>query len=157
MNADGFRRLFDYHFALNHRLWDQGVAPLTAEQFRRPTPYSVGSVRNQMVHMLNVEERWFAGLRGLAVPGFLNPVHFGTAAKVRDRWDGVETGMRAFLTELDDDGLRRPAYDQMAVWEVLFHVLNHGADHRAQTLALLAALGVATFPQDYALFAMGRL
>jgi uncharacterized damage-inducible protein DinB len=34
--------------------------------------------------------------------------------------------------------------------EAHFHVLNHGTDHRAQILAALAALGVTTFPQDFA-------
>ncbi len=45
----------------------------------------------------------------------------------------------------------------MDVWEVLFHVLNHAADHRAQTLAPLYAPGARTFPQDYAFFVMGKL
>lgn len=35
--------------------------------------------------------------------------------------------------------------------------LNHGIDHRAQTLAVLAQVGGATFPQEYALYAMGKL
>jgi len=155
MNADGFRRLYDYHFALNHRLWAHGIAPLSAEQFRRPSAYSVGSVRNQLVHMMNMEARWFAALRNQAVPGILNPVYYGTAAKVRVAWDGVEDDMRAYLAGLRDDTLARPVTDEMVVWEVLWHVLNHGTDHRAQTLSLLGALGVATFPQDYALFARG--
>ena len=35
--------------------------------------------------------------------------------------------------------------------------LNHGTDPRAQTLLILGQLGVATFSQEYALFAMGKL
>lgn len=157
MTPDDFRRLYDYHFALNHRLWERGIAPLSAEQFRRPLAYSVGSVRNQVVHMLNIEDRWFCGLRGLPVPGILNPVHFGTAAKVRARWDAVESDMRAYLVGLTDEDMRRLITEEMAGWEVLWHVLNHGTDHRAQTLAMLNQLGMATFPQDYALYAMGML
>lgn len=157
MNPDDFCRLYDYHFALNHRLWERCVAPLSAEQFRRSAAYSVGSVRNQVVHMMNIEERWFCGLRGLPVPGILNPVHFGTAAKVRARWDTVEGNMRKYLSALTDDDLRRPITDTMRGWEVLWHVLNHGTDHRAQTLAILAQVGIETFPQDYALYTMGRL
>ena len=34
---------------------------------------------------------------------------------------------------------------------------NHGTDHRAQTLVTLAQIGVETFPQDYALYTMGKL
>lgn len=157
MTPDDFRRLYDYHYALNHLLWARGVVPLTAEQFRRRLPYSLGSVRNQVVHMMNMEDRWFAALRGATVPGILNPVHFGTAAVVRARWDSVERDTHTYLSDLKDDDLRRPITEHMAVWEVLWHVLNHGTDHRAQTLAMLAQLGVATFPQDYALFAAGKL
>ncbi len=156
MTADAFRRLYDYHLALNRRLWDECIAPLTAEQFRQPVSYSVGSVRNQVMHMMNMEERWFCGLRGAAVPGILNPVYFGTAAKVRARWDAIETDMRAYLAALTDDALRQPFDDRLATWEVLWHVLNHSTDHRAQTLVALAALGVPTFAQDYALYRLGK-
>ena len=34
---------------------------------------------------------------------------------------------------------------------------DHGTDHRAQTLAMPNHLGVATFPQDCALYALGKL
>jgi uncharacterized damage-inducible protein DinB len=35
-------------------------------------------------------------------------------------------------------------------------VLNHGTDHRAQALASLAQLGMATFSQCYTLNTMGK-
>ena len=72
---------------------------MTADDFRRPVAYSAGSVRNEVVHMMNIEERW------------------------------------------------------AAAW----HVLNHGTDHRAQVMIILALLGVTTFPQDYALNTQGKL
>jgi len=34
---------------------------------------------------------------------------------------------------------------------------GHGTDHRPQTLAILAPLGVETSPQVYALYTMGKL
>jgi uncharacterized damage-inducible protein DinB len=156
MNADAFRQLYDYHFAANRRLWESSVAPLTDAQFRQKLPYSLGSVRNQIVHMLNIDDRWFCGLRGLAVPGILNPVYFGTAAKVRERWDQVEADMRDYLARLDDAELERPLDPHAAVWQVLFHVLNHGTDHRAQVLAMLAQLGVSGYAQDYYLYLLGK-
>ncbi len=157
MTPDAFRRLYDYHFTLNRRLWERAIAPLSSAQFRQTVTYSVGSVRNQVVHMMNMEERWFCALRGRPVPGLLNPVHFGTAAKVRARWDTIEGDIGDTLAGLTDDALQRPITDTMAGWEVLWHVLNHGTDHRAQTLAILAQLGVETFAQDYALYRMGKL
>jgi len=123
MNPEQFRKLYDYHLAANRALWDRCLAPLPVEQFRQMLPYSVGSVRNQVVHLMNMEERWFCGLRGVAVPGILNPVYFGT---------------------------------QAAMCQVLSHVLNHDPDHRAQTLGLLAQLGVTGFAQNYYLYLRGR-
>lgn len=74
MNADDFRHLYEYHFTINRKIWDRCIVPLTDEQFKEKVPYSVGSVRNQVVHMLNIDDRWFCGLRGQPIPGFLNVV-----------------------------------------------------------------------------------
>lgn len=156
MNPDHFRQLYEYHFTANHLMWKQCILSLTADQFRRQLPYSLGSVRNQVVHMMNMEDRWFCGLRGVEVPGILNPVYFSTVAKVRERWDAIESDMRAYLIRLDAAELARPFDERAAVWQVLFHVLNHGTDHRAQTMAMLAQLGTEGFPQDYYLHLIGR-
>lgn len=147
MNADAFRSLFERHFDLNRRLWNGPIARLTEKQFRQKLGYSVGSVRNQAVHILNMDERWFCGLRGLPVPGLLNPVYLGTRSVVRARWDGVESDMRAYLAALRDDDLGR-VESGYVTWIALFHVLNHGQDHRAQLRVMLAMLGLSADPED---------
>ena len=94
MNAADIRTYYDYHFAYNRRLWDECVMTLDDEQFTRKIEYSMGSVRNQMVHLMNIDDRWFSGLRGEPVPGFANPVHYDglpetEALKARyDAWLG---------------------------------------------------------------------
>jgi uncharacterized damage-inducible protein DinB len=159
MNADSFRHLYDYHFAANRKIWDTHIVHLTDQQFREPVKYSVGSVRNQVVHMLNIDDRWFSGLRGMEVPGFLNPAHFARREKIRAMWDDVEGHMREYLAQLTDDALFTPPFEDnpMQLWQVLFHVLNHGTDHRAQLLRLLNDLGQKTSPQDYFFFMIGKL
>lgn len=159
MNATGFRHLYDYHFVLNRKLWDERIIHLTDEQFTRKLDYSIGSVRNQMVHMFNVDHDWFAALRGVGDdrPHFLDPVQFPTRAMIRARWDQVEADMRDYLGALTNDQLSGSAAGMFTVWEVLFHVVNHGTDHRAQVLAMLHSLGAPTFPQDYILKVMGRI
>ncbi|MCO5183229.1 MAG: DinB family protein [Anaerolineae bacterium] len=157
MNAEMFRQLYAYHFAVNRKVWLDCVMKLSDRQFREKVGYSVGSVRNQTVHMLNVDSRWFHALRGEQVPGLLNPVYFGTKAKVRSTWDQVEIEMHTYMEALTDSDLIRPIDNGMPVWQVLFHVLNHGTDHRAQLLAALNRLGMQTVSQDYWLFTVGRL
>ena len=157
MNADAFRHLYDYHFTINRSIWDRCIVPLTDEQFTRKVEYSVGSVRNHVVHMLNIDDRWFCGLRGEEIPGFLNVVYFHKRAIIRERWDGVEAKMRTYLDGLRDEMLSDQPFlaidnDPIRLWQVLLHVVNHGTDHRAQLLMLLNQIGVKTFPQDYADF-----
>lgn len=157
MNADDIRDLYAYHFAMNRKLWDDSVMTLTDEQFTQRLEYSVGSIRNQVVHLFNIDDRWFAGLRREEVPGFINPVYLHKRAVIRAQWDVVEGKMRAYLSGLTDAMMREP-YDDGAlhVWQVLVHIVNHATDHRAQTLAMLHALGAPTFPQDYAIWLMRR-
>lgn len=158
MNADLFRQWYAYHITTNRKLWDECIVPLTDEQFTRKVDYSVGSVRNQVVHMLNIDDRWFSGLRGEPVPGFLNPVHYFKRDVIRAKWDGVVTRMQDFLEKLQDGDLvaqpfMAPDKDPTSLWQILVHVANHGTDHRAQLLRILNDLGMKTFPQDYIVYA----
>lgn len=150
MQTDHIRDLFDYHISTNRRLWNESILTLTDEQFTRKLEYSVGSIRNQCVHLMSVDERWFSGLRGVKVPGFLNPVHYPRREKIRAYWDRVEGEMREYLAGLTDtqlDGF----YDELPIWTVLQQVVLHGMDHRAQMHVGLASLGAPTYSQDFIL------
>jgi uncharacterized damage-inducible protein DinB len=102
---------------------------------------------------MSCDEQWFTGLRGIEMPGFLNPAEFDDRAKIRAYWDKLEGDMREYLANLRDDMLfTRPfkgGDEVLMLWQVLLHVGNHGTDHRAQLLRLLNDLGVKTGPQDY--------
>jgi uncharacterized damage-inducible protein DinB len=155
MNADAFRHFYDYHFAENRSIWDNYVTQLSPEQFLQPAGYSHGSVRDQIVHLMSVDEGWFAELRGVEPSEPLPPATSDDRESIRARWDSIEQGMREYLTELRDDMLfdkpiEEPDEDRdLIVWQVLLHVVNHGTDHRAQLLRLLNDLGVKTTSQDY--------
>jgi uncharacterized damage-inducible protein DinB len=154
LGIDHIRQLYDYHFTLNRRLWDHSIMALTDEQYLQPAPYSVGSIRNQMVHMMNIEDRWFSGLRGVEVPWVIDVESYDTREKLRPAWDQVEANIQAYLGQLTDDDLTN-MYEEFQIWQILMHVINHGTDHRAQTFALLHHLGAPTFPQDYIFVVMG--
>ena len=148
MRAEHIRTLYDHHISTNRRLWDSSIMTLSDEQFTRPLDYSVGSIRHQCVHLMSIDERWFSGLRGEPLPDFLDPLKFPTRAAVRAYWDIVETRMTDYLSRLTDetlDGLM----NEIPVWAVLQHVALHGADHRAQMLAMLHGMGAPTFAQDF--------
>ena len=153
MNADAFRQLYTYHFAENRKIWESFIMPLSQEQFIQPAAYSVGSVRNQIVHLMSCDDYWFSGLRGIEMPEMLNPDGFEDRQAIRAYWDTVEQNMRNYLANLRDDILfshpLQGGDEILVLWQVLQHVIIHGADHRAQLLRLLNELGVKTGPQDY--------
>jgi len=155
MNADAFRYLYEYHFAENRRLWDNCITPLSPQQFTQKAAYSHGSVRDQVIHLLEVDELWFSELRGLQ-PSEPIPAASGDDRKnIRAKWDRIEQSMRADLAQLRDDTLfekpiREPEEDTgLLVWQVLLHVVKHGTDHRAQLLMLVHDLGIKTTSQDF--------
>jgi uncharacterized damage-inducible protein DinB len=161
MNADAFRHFYNYHLSENRKIWDHHVTPLSHEQFTQPVDYSHGSVRDQIVHLISVDDTWFSGLRGVEIPEPLDPADFEDRESIRAYWDNVEQNMRDYLAQLRDDML----FDQplegedkdLIVWQVLLHVVNHGTDHRAQLLRLLNDLGVKTAYQDYIFYVYENL
>lgn len=161
MNTDSFRQLFDYHFAENRKIWDQYILSLTQEQFTQSFNYSIGSMRNHIVHLMSVDDTWFRGLLGEDIPDMLNPVHFHEREKIREHWDVVEQNMRGYLSKLQDEILPAKPLEgedkELMVWQVLLHVVNHGTDHRAQILRILHDLGVNTGPQDYIFYVYDNL
>jgi uncharacterized damage-inducible protein DinB len=151
--ADAVRHLFDYHFAENRSAWETYVVPLSHEDFTREAAYSHGSVRNQVVHLMSVDEAWFSDLGAVSLPEGPDPDALDRAG-IRARWDEIERQQRAWLAGLTDEALgRKPIAEgedtDLLLWQILLHVANHGTDHRAQLLRLLNDLGVKTTSQDY--------
>ena len=162
MNANALRHFYDYHFSENRKVWDTYVSQLSHEQFTQGASYSHGSVRDQIVHLISVDEIWFSELRGVEPSEPFPPANSDDRESIRAHWDSVEQSMRDYLTALRDDMLfDKPIEDpeedkDLIVWQVLLHVVNHGTDHRAQLLRLLNDLGVKTTYQDYIFYVYGN-
>jgi uncharacterized damage-inducible protein DinB len=132
MNANAFRHFYDYHFTENRKIWDRYVTPLSHEQFTQTVDYSHGSVRDQIVHLMSVDDAWFSELRGVEPSEQFPLANFDDRESIRAHWDSVEQSMRDYLA-------------------------NHGTDHRAQLLRLLNDLGVKTTSQDYIFYVYDHL
>lgn len=161
MNANAFRHFYEYHFTENRKIWDSYVTQLSHKQFTQNVDYSHGSIRDQIFHLISVDDTWFSDLRSVTLPKPLTPADFPDLESIRTHWDNVEQNMRDYLAELRDDMLStKPLAGEdkdLIVWQVLLHVVNHGTDHRAQLLRLLNDLGVKTTSQDYIFFVYDNL
>ena len=141
----------------NRKLWESHIADLPLDQFTQKIEYSIGSVYNHIIHLVNVDNAWFSGLRGVSNPDFLDPAAAHDRAEIRARWDRVERDMRAYLDGLQDNMLfSAPLTDEedkdLILWQVLLHVANHGTDHRAQLLRILNDMDRDTGPQDFVFY-----
>lgn len=162
MDEKSFRHFYNYHFAMNRFIWDTYILKLSDEQFNQSIPYSLGSIRNHIVHLVGVDEAWFSDLRGVKLPDSPNPQELTDRDAIRQYWDRVEQDMRDYLDKLQPDMLtQKPIPDgedqDLLLWQILLHVVNHGTDHRAQILRALHDLGVSTTAQDYIFYVYDHL
>ncbi len=163
MNANAFRHFYNYHFAENRKILEH-AATLTFEQFTQKVDYSRGSVREQLIHLIDAEEMWFSELRGVEPSEPLpEKTDVDDREGIRAFWDKAEKNTRAYLAELQDDMLfekpiKEPEEDNvLTAWQVLLHVANHATDHRAQLLRALHDMGVDTKSQDYIFYVYENL
>ena len=161
MDISAIKKMYEYHFAVHRKVWDKCISTLTDEQFIADLDYSRGSIRNQCHHVIRVDARWFARIKGEALPDLGDEKEYLTKASIRALWDKFEADIMAKLDTITDADLSRvltydmPHYGGMktsSVWEILVHVINHGTDHRAQILAMLHQMGAPTLEQDMILY-----
>jgi len=155
MNPKQVSTLFDYHYDSFDRI-RQCAAALSQDQFVAGSSYSVGSVRNQLAHCLMVDICWLARLNRQPPPE-MEYADFPDQATLWREWNKVRQQVMAYVNRLNAEELDevvdlqfpdRGGFRRSRRWQILFHMVNHGTDHRAQILALLGGLGAATFEQD---------
>ena len=140
----------DYNYTLHEKMWES-IMQLTDEQFLQGVDHSHGSVRNQMLHLAIVDRGWRKGLQGdpNARQYTLDEADFTTRASLYAEWQQVAQEMQDYVAGLDEDALNATMPGMNGpTWEALLHIMNHGTDHRAQTLRVLHDLGASTFDQD---------
>lgn len=156
MMLKAVRSLVDYHYAAYDRVWSS-VMELSREQFVQEYDYSLGSVRNQLVHVMNVDDRWLSRLQQQQPTQNLIFTDFPDQQSARQTWASIRGSVQDYVLGLSREQLertvelhfpRRGGRRHNTRWQILLHVVNHGTDHRAQILALLDDLGGRTFEQD---------
>ena len=107
MNANAFRHFYNYHLSENRKIWDAYITPLSDEQFNQHADYSQGSVRNQVLHLINVDDIWFSELSGNtpSEPVTSNASDADDRNMIRAYWDRVEQRVRDYLADLRDEML----------------------------------------------------
>jgi uncharacterized damage-inducible protein DinB len=164
MDVHAIQILFDYNYTTHDRVWDC-VMELTEEQFVAESDYSWRSLRNHLVHVMSVDNRWLARVQNQPLPDRLEVVDYPNQDTVREKWNDIRDDVISYVTGLTPDELtetldvdlpHRGGKYQNKRWEILVHMVNHGTDHRAQILSRLHDLGAITVEQDMILYLWDR-
>ena len=159
MSVETINSLLEYHIWANNQLWSC-VESLTDDQFNQEDDYSIGSVYNQTFHLMQTD--WSSAYffqngswPGPDVPDAVTKEAYTSRSAIRSKWDEAEVTLRQAVATLTDEKLATtmslPAGDDktfdVSLWEFLYSIVNHGTNHRAQTLALISKLGGKTVEQ----------
>lgn len=142
------RELYAYDRWANRRLL-HAVAALSPEAFARDLGSSFPSVRDTVAHVLAAEWVWLRRWKGTSPTGTPEDWDLSTLEAIRTRWREVESEQEAFVSDLEDEDLRRvvsyrntrgePFESTLA--QMLRHVVNHSTYHRGQVVTMLRQLG----------------
>jgi uncharacterized damage-inducible protein DinB len=129
---------------------------VTAEQFAAPSNHSWGSLRGTLVHTLDTEYGWRLLIQEGKDSEVFEEADFPTLESIVTRWREEEANMRNYLASLrDEDMARAVSYDvsggtrQRVLWHTLFHVVNHGMQHRGEAAHLLTQYGQSPGELDF--------
>jgi uncharacterized damage-inducible protein DinB len=148
MTSHDVQLLLEYHYWARDRLLD-AIEGLSPEQFTRDLGSSFKSVRDTVAHIYAAEWAWHQRWLGHSPTALLAPDRLPDVHAIRREWSDLESGMRAFIGALDNDGVARVidytllsgAPGSSPVWQMLQHVVNHASYHRGQVATMLRQLG----------------
>jgi uncharacterized damage-inducible protein DinB len=159
MDIEYLRTLFDYNYWAHNKVWNC-IATLNDDQFTHDMGHSWGSIQALLVHLMSAEWVWFSRLEGTNPTAHLSVADYPTRDTIKQKWDAIEAQVRDTLNRLDSEKLNQQLIyktldgkpQQTPIWQILFHLLNHGTDHRAQLMAMLNRLEAPTIEQDMILY-----
>jgi uncharacterized damage-inducible protein DinB len=142
--------LVEYHIWARERCL-AAVGGLTPQQFMQSLGSSFDSVRDTLAHLCGADEVWLARWHGTSPASLPSPARFPDLASLRSAWVPIDVGLRAHVSGLDAEGLRRMVTYRafngqtatLPFWQLLQHVVNHGSYHRGQVTTLLRQLGTS--------------
>jgi len=133
IDRDVFTPLFNYDASVTGHLVQRHLAELPEPDLDHDFGYSFSTLRHQLAHLLQSHDYWLSRA-------------FDDRVQEEDTLFGKGAELCAALADKD---LTTPieyttgsgAHTANLRWEMLWNLINHGADHRAQMRAFLSDLG----------------
>lgn len=160
MNIQDILTIYDYNYWANKRILSASEK-VTEKQFLAPANFPFGGLRGTLVHILDAEFGWrtFFQMNDWSAPE-LKAEDFPTLASVQARASQEEKEMRAYLSTLSDkDMTSHKVYKNekgeprdRIFWQCLYHLVNHGTQHRSEAAALLTDYNASPGDLDFTVY-----
>ena len=159
MRSADMRKLFEFSYWANRELLSS-VAALAPEQFVAPSSFTYRSLRDTLVHVLDVEWSWRIRLRGEHPELWetsLDPAMYSDVRALSEHWARDEAQMRGWLAGVDDADLEAivdlGGRDRFPLWYFLMHIVSHGEQQRRDAQLLLRSFGQPVPDLEFLYFA----
>jgi uncharacterized damage-inducible protein DinB len=164
MNHSEILTIYDYNYWANRRILN-AAAKVTPGQLAAARAFPFGSLRGTLVHIMDAEYGWRTLFENVDrsdrwEANELLERDFPTLSSIQARWGDEEAAMRKYLAGLYDDrvtGMIHYLTDEgnkreRVLWHCLFHVVNHGTQHRSEAAAMLTEFGASPGDLDFTNF-----
>ena len=159
MNLQDLLTLYDYNDWANQLIVNTSKN-VSQEQFVAPTAFGWGNLHSTLVHTLEAEHFWRILCRDGTFAQEITPADLPMLADIDNRLHEEQAAMRIYLNSLsdadlthmvsytNDEGILR----ERVLWHCLFHVVNHGMQHRSECAAMLTSFGRSPGDLDFTRF-----
>ena len=159
MNIQNIRLMFEYNYWANKRIFT-AAKNITPEQLLAPAEFPYGNLRATLVHLIDAEYGWRGLFENNKFNDELKPEEFADVRSISERAQIEEQAMRAYLNRLTDADMeshKKYIADNgeprdRILWHCLYHVVNHGTQHRSEAAAILTHFNASPGNIDFTVF-----
>ena len=151
------KKQLDYTYWATDKLLD-AARPLSEDELARDLGNSFGGVLGTLIHIFQADRIWLS--RAVGQPRFTlgDKDETWTLNSLQSAWVDVHLGWIEWAGAVEDaeqaveyvnlagDAKRLP------LWEMVFHLVNHGTYHRGQIATMLRQLGYSPVSTDLHVF-----
>ena len=159
MNIQNIHLMYEYNYWASGRIFS-AAKHITQEQLLAPAEFPYGSLRATLVHIIDAEYGWRGLFENNKFNEDLKPEDFSDIQSITERAHMEEQAMRAYLSGLTDEDMEsRKKYiadngepRDRILWHCLYHVVNHGSQHRSEAAAILTSYDASPGDLDFTVF-----
>lgn len=159
MNIQDIQLVYEYNYWASGKIL-AASAKVTAEQFLAPAEFPFGGLRGTLVHIVDAEYGWRGLFEENKFGEEIMAEEFPDLKSLAERFQMEEQAMRAYLNGLTDEDMeshKKYTADNgeprdRVLWNCLYHVVNHGSQHRSEAAALLTRFGASPGDLDFTVF-----